>query len=92
MTYAENFKPMALMVMIALALFVSNAWEKADATQANMQIQAGTGQKMEVSILSAGQYYPAEIYHQGFYQSGKLVLIRFGLKPQAQACGRDTRA
>jgi len=64
MTYAENFKPMALIVVIALALFVSNTGEKPVSTQANMQIQLDSG------------------------QSGKLVLVHFGLKPQAQACSR----
>lgn len=67
MTYAENFKPMALIVMIALAIFVSNTGEKPILTQANMQIQIDPG------------------------QSGKLMLVHFGFKPQAQACGRDTQ-
>jgi hypothetical protein len=67
MTYAENFKPMALIVVIALALVVSNTGGKATTTQANMQIQMDPG------------------------QSGKLVLVHFGFKPQAQTCSRDTQ-
>ena len=54
MTYAENFKPVALIVVIAVALFVSNKGESPVATQASLQIQAEPGQSGKLVLVHFG--------------------------------------
>ncbi|MEX0283825.1 MAG: peptide-methionine (S)-S-oxide reductase MsrA [Paracoccaceae bacterium] len=80
------------------AIFVSNAGEKATAQQAKASAQAALGQKIVTPILSSGQFYPADAYHQDYYKSSKVIVTRFGPRKKSvayklyrQACGRDAR-
>lgn len=80
------------------AVFVSNAREKALASQAKSQAQADLGQSVVTPILSKGTFYPADAYHQDYYKGTSIILTRFGPKRQREAyklyrksCGRDQR-
>lgn len=80
------------------AIFTSSAAQTSAAAKAKTDAQNALGQSIVTPILDAGKFYPAEAYHQDYYQGTKLVLTRFGPKRQAaaykayrEACGRDTR-
>ncbi|AXT27724.1 peptide-methionine (S)-S-oxide reductase [Ruegeria sp. AD91A] len=80
------------------AIFVSNKGEKALAEQAKKEAQRALGQNVVTPILNAGSFYPAEAYHQDYYNGNKLIFTRFGPKRQhsaykayRKACGRDAR-
>ena len=48
--------------------------------------------------MDAAPFYPAEAYHQDYYQSDDIILTRFGPRRKSvaydlyrDACGRDAR-
>ncbi|MBK1624550.1 peptide-methionine (S)-S-oxide reductase [Afifella marina DSM 2698] len=56
------------------------------------------GQKIVTEIEGAGEFWPAEAYHQNYYKSDERILSRFGYVTKAYAykgyregCGRDQR-
>jgi len=70
----------------------------AGASKAAIDASGVLPKKIVTPILPAGRFYKAEAYHQGYYQSDKLVLTRFGPVTKATAykkyrkgCGRDAR-
>lgn len=80
------------------AIFVSDKAQKAAAETAKAAAEKTLGQQIVTPILSAGQFWPAEAYHQDYYKGQNIILTRAGPKKQAaaykyyrNACGRDTR-
>lgn len=80
------------------AIFVSNAAEKAAATQALAEARKELGRKIVTPVLPAKRFYQAEAYHQNYYRGSKIVVTRFGPKRQSsayklyrKACGRDAK-
>lgn len=80
------------------AIFVSDKAQKAAAETAKAAAEKALGQQIVTPILSAGQFWPAEAYHQDYYKGQNLVFTRAGPKKQAtaykyyrNACGRDAR-
>jgi peptide-methionine (S)-S-oxide reductase len=70
----------------------------AEATKAAIDASGVLPKKIVTPILKAGPFYKAEDYHQGYYESSRLVLTRFGPLTKAAAykryregCGRDKR-
>lgn len=68
------------------------------AEAAKAKAQSALGQKIVTPILSKGEFFPAEDYHQDYYKGKKLIVTRFGPKRQSEAykayrkaCGRDAR-
>lgn len=60
--------------------------------------QKALGQKIVTEILPVSDFYPADDYHQNYYQGKKIVFTRFGIITQStaykkyrEACGRDRR-
>jgi peptide-methionine (S)-S-oxide reductase len=80
------------------AIFVADPAQRETAEAAKAAAQRDLGQKVVTPILPAGQFYPAESYHQDYYKKTDLVLTRFGPKTKhaaykryREACGRDAR-
>lgn len=80
------------------AIFVSNQAERAAAQAALKNAQSELGQKIVTPILDAGEFFPADAYHQDYYKQTGVILTRFGPKSKAKAykayrsaCGRDER-
>lgn len=80
------------------AIFVSDTAENAIAQAAIAQAQADLGATVVTPILPAGQFWPADTYHQDYYLQGDIILTRRGPKTKANAykfyretCGRDAR-
>ncbi|WP_435204592.1 peptide-methionine (S)-S-oxide reductase MsrA [Tateyamaria sp. 1078] len=72
--------------------------QAAAAERAKAAAQADLGQPIVTPINAAGEFYPADSYHQDYYKQDKVILTRFGPKSKAkaytayrQACGRDAR-
>jgi len=68
------------------------------AQAAKADAQSDLGQTVVTPILQAGEFYPAEAYHQDYYKQSAIILTRFGPKSKANAykayrdaCGRDER-
>lgn len=80
------------------AIFVSNAAQKAAATEAVAEAQKVLGRKVVTPIRNAGTFWEAEAYHQDYYKSSEIVITRAGPKQKKNAykfyrnaCGRDAR-
>jgi len=68
------------------AIFFGNDKEKELAETSKKQIAEKLGQAVVTDILSASEFYPAEDYHQDYYEKNplKYKFYRYG-------CGRDAR-
>ena len=80
------------------AIFAHSPAQESAAKKAKAAAQSALGQPVVTPVLPAGEFYPAEAYHQDYHKGTKLVLTRFGPKRQAsaykayrEACGRDAR-
>lgn len=80
------------------AIFVSTEEERAAAERAKSRAERDLGRQIVTPILDAGAFYPAEAYHQDYYQQEDVILTRRGPKTKAEAykfyrsaCGRDAR-
>lgn len=80
------------------AIFVSNKAQNASAEIAVAEAEAQLGRSIATPILSAGEFWPADEYHQDYYKSSDIVLTRAGPKQKKNAykfyrdsCGRDAR-
>ena len=79
------------------AAFPAGNAERQSAQNAIRAAEQALGQRVATEIL-AGQFYPADEYHQDYYRSSGIVLTRAGPKSKAnayafyrEACGRDDR-
>jgi peptide-methionine (S)-S-oxide reductase len=68
------------------------------AQKAKAEAEKMLGRRIVTPILAAPAFWPAEDYHQGYYQSQERILTRFGYVTKAEAykgyrkgCGRDER-
>jgi peptide-methionine (S)-S-oxide reductase len=68
------------------AIFVMNADEKAMAEKTKAEVAAQLGTKIATIIVDATEFYPAEDYHQNYYQTNNLKYSYY-----RNACGRDER-
>jgi peptide-methionine (S)-S-oxide reductase len=80
------------------AIFVSDSAENAIAEAAIAKAEADLGTEVVTPVLPAGQFWPADAYHQDYYLQDDIVLTRRGPKTKAnaykfyrEACGRDAR-
>lgn len=80
------------------AIFVATDAERATAEAAIAEAAKVLGQKVVTPVLSAGDFWPAEEYHQDYYKSSDIVLTRGGPMQKKNAyqfyregCGRDAR-
>ena len=78
------------------AIFFGDATDKSAAEKAKAEAQAALGKKIVTPILPAGEFYPADAYHQDFYKQKSVILTRFGPKSKDKAykayregCQRD---
>ncbi|PWE30046.1 peptide-methionine (S)-S-oxide reductase [Maritimibacter sp. 55A14] len=80
------------------AVFAQTEAQAQTARAAKADAQAALGRKIVTPVLEAGEFYPAEDYHQNYYASQERILTRFGWVTKARAykgyrkgCGRDAR-
>ena len=80
------------------AIFVNGKSEVAIANASKAAAEAELGKSVVTPILTGAKFYPAEAYHQDYYQKSEIVLTRRGPKSKANAykfyrnaCGRDAR-
>ncbi|WP_349365985.1 MAG: peptide-methionine (S)-S-oxide reductase MsrA [Nitratireductor rhodophyticola] len=80
------------------AVYTLDDTQKAAAEKAKQEANAALGGKVVTPILGAAKFWPAEDYHQNYYQSDERILSRFGLvkkkdayKGYRKGCGRDAR-
>jgi peptide-methionine (S)-S-oxide reductase len=80
------------------ALFPLDASQVKAARRVLEQAQTELGEPIAVTLGANPSFYPAEDYHQNYYQGDNTVLTRFGLIAQSEAykryregCGRDAR-
>ncbi|MDZ7909293.1 MAG: peptide-methionine (S)-S-oxide reductase MsrA [Gemmobacter sp.] len=80
------------------AIFVATDAERATAEAAIAEAEKVLGKKVVTPVLSAGDFWPAEEYHQDYYKSSDIVLTRGGPMQKKNAyqfyregCGRDAR-
>lgn len=80
------------------AVFALNGDQENIALASRSEAQDTLGMEIVTQILEAGEFFPAEEYHQGYYQSDTRIITRFGILTKAQAykryrkaCGRDAR-
>ncbi len=79
------------------AIFAKGA-QKAAAEKEIADAQAALGKMIVTPVLAASAFYPADAYHQNYYQQTEIILTRRGPKSKANAykfyrsaCGRDAR-
>jgi peptide-methionine (S)-S-oxide reductase len=72
--------------------------QKAVAEKVKAEAQAALGQTVVTPVKTAGAFWPADEYHQNYYQQSSIVLTRAGPKSKRsaykfyrKACGRDAR-
>jgi peptide-methionine (S)-S-oxide reductase len=80
------------------AVYTLDDAQKAAAEKAKQEANAALGGKVVTPVLGAVKFWPAEDYHQNYYQSDERILSRFGLvkkkdayKGYREGCGRDAR-
>lgn len=80
------------------AIFVSDAGERDIAEATLATAAADLGVAVVTPVLQAQTFWPADAYHQDYYQQTEIVLTRRGPKTKAnaykfyrEACGRDAR-
>ncbi|WP_048644798.1 peptide-methionine (S)-S-oxide reductase MsrA [Nitratireductor soli] len=80
------------------AIYALDDAQKAAAEKARQEADAALGGKVVTPVLGAATFWPAEDYHQNYYQGDNRILSRFGLVRQSDAydgyrkgCGRDAR-
>ena len=80
------------------ALFPLDPRQRKSASLVLDQAAKDLGESVAVKLGSNPSFYPAEDYHQDYYQSGDTILTRFGIiaksdayKRYRKACGRDAR-
>ncbi|WP_292898049.1 peptide-methionine (S)-S-oxide reductase MsrA [Nitratireductor sp.] len=80
------------------AVYALDDAQKAAAEKAKQEASAALGGNVVTPILGAAKFWPAEDYHQNYYQSDERILSRFGLvkkkdayKGYREGCGRDAR-
>jgi len=80
------------------AIYVLNDAQRQAAENAKKAAEAELGRPVVTPIESAATFWPAEDYHQNYYQSQDRILSRFGYVTKADAykgyregCGRDAR-
>ncbi|WP_404934237.1 peptide-methionine (S)-S-oxide reductase MsrA [Nitratireductor sp. L15S-10] len=80
------------------AVYALDDAQKAAAEKAKQEASAALGGNVVTPILGAAKFWPAEDYHQNYYQSDEHILSRFGLvkkkdayKGYREGCGRDAR-
>ncbi|WP_274423380.1 peptide-methionine (S)-S-oxide reductase MsrA [Chelativorans sp. YIM 93263] len=80
------------------AIYVLDDAQQAAAEEAKRAAEEELGREVVTPILPASEFWPAEDYHQNYYQSDERIFTRFGLITKAQAyegyregCGRDLR-
>ena len=79
------------------AIFAS-ANDRAAAEAAKAAARSALGETVVTPILGEGEFWKAELIHQGYYKSNKITVTRFGPLTRAKAhkryragCGRDAR-
>lgn len=82
----------------APAIFALNDEQRTAAAAAKVEAEQALGRQINVPILGAAAFYPADAYHQDYYKQDALILTRFGPRSKASAyklyregCGRDAR-
>ncbi|MBY8916273.1 peptide-methionine (S)-S-oxide reductase MsrA [Nitratireductor rhodophyticola] len=80
------------------AVYALDDAQKAAADKAKQEANAALGGKVVTPVLGPAKFWPAEDYHQNYYQSDERILSRFGLvkkkdayKGYRKGCGRDAR-
>ncbi len=80
------------------AIFVNSEEQRRLAEASKEAAEKELGQSVVTPILDAGPFWPAEAYHQNYYQSQDRTLTRFGYVKKSDAyngyregCGRDAR-
>ncbi|MCF1505283.1 peptide-methionine (S)-S-oxide reductase MsrA [Afifella sp. H1R] len=80
------------------AIFALDDKQLAAAKASKAVTEKELGQKIVTEIEKAGEFWPAEAYHQNYYKSDERILSRFGYVTKAYAykgyregCGRDQR-
>jgi peptide-methionine (S)-S-oxide reductase len=68
------------------AIFVMNAEEKALAEKTKAEVAAQLGTAIATQIIDATEFWPAEDFHQNYYQTHNLKYSYY-----RNACGRDDR-
>jgi peptide-methionine (S)-S-oxide reductase len=68
------------------AVFVKGPGQKAVAEKTRAEAEAALGQKIVTPILDAGIFWPAEEYHQDYYEKNSLRYAFY-----RRLCGRDAR-
>jgi peptide-methionine (S)-S-oxide reductase len=80
------------------AIYVVSEAQLDAAQKAKAAAEEELGRELVTPILRASTFWPAEDYHQNYYQSDERILSRFGYVTKADAykgyregCGRDAR-
>ncbi|MFC5586561.1 peptide-methionine (S)-S-oxide reductase MsrA [Nitratireductor kimnyeongensis] len=80
------------------AVYALDDAQKTAAEKAKQEANAALSGKVVTPVLGAAKFWPAEDYHQNYYQSDERILSRFGLvkkkdayKGYREGCGRDAR-
>ncbi|MFC6488176.1 peptide-methionine (S)-S-oxide reductase MsrA [Nitratireductor sp. GCM10026969] len=80
------------------AIYALDETQRRKAEEAKKAAEAELGQSVVTPIVAASEFWPAEDYHQNYYQSEERILTRFGYITKADAyegyrngCRRDQR-
>jgi len=80
------------------AIFALDDAQRRAAEEAVAEAEDELGREIVTPVRGAAEFYPAEAYHQDYYESDDLILTRFGPRRKEkayelyrEACGRDAR-